>query len=275
MYNKEFSVAKTLTSLQNQVFKEFEVVIVNDGSTDSSLKVVKGFNDNRIRIINQENGGVSSARNRGIKEANFEWITFLDADDLWCENHLSVFYNLIHKYPKQSVFANGFIKSKAQHLEIVMDEPILVEDYFEETYKEPFFWTSATCINKDVFNHVGVFNELLNRGEDLELWTRIGRKYSFVKSNIVTAIYRIEAENRSDKNFVLEKSRVYNYEFIPEISESEKVYYRREIVNSILSSLRNRDFQNAHKLFKKHQSIRLYHLIIGGFKIIIKSLNKS
>jgi len=83
LYNKERSVKNTIESVLNQTFQDFEVIVVNDGSTDNSLEVVKSFNDERIRIINQKNSGVSSARNRGIKEAKYEWIAFLDADDLW------------------------------------------------------------------------------------------------------------------------------------------------------------------------------------------------
>ena len=93
-------------------------MIINDGSTDDSLKVVREFYDSRIRIISQDNKGVSSARNRGIKEAKFDWIVFLDADDLWYNNHLSTLAKMINEYPGQSVFANKFIKSGEFHSKV-------------------------------------------------------------------------------------------------------------------------------------------------------------
>ena len=82
LYNKELSVGNTIHSVLNQRFQDFEVLVVNDGSTDNSAKAVEKINDARIRLITQTNVGVSAARNRGITEAKFEWIAFLDSDDL-------------------------------------------------------------------------------------------------------------------------------------------------------------------------------------------------
>src|SRR5690606_11857402 len=107
LYNKEQSVTNTLQSVLNQTYTEFEVVIVNDGSTDNSVEKVEAFNDPRIRLIHQANAGVSAARNKGIEEAKFEWIAFLDADDLWMENHLSTLRNMIETYPEYKAFCNS------------------------------------------------------------------------------------------------------------------------------------------------------------------------
>ena len=98
LYNKELSISNTIQSVLDQTFQNFEIVIVNDGSTDNSVKEVEKFDDKRIRLIHQENQGVSAARNRGIEEAKYEWIAFLDADDLWMENHLEEMTKLIHDY---------------------------------------------------------------------------------------------------------------------------------------------------------------------------------
>ena len=86
LYNKEKSVSSTLQSVLNQTFKKFEVIVVDDGSTDGSYDVVKQFKDERIRLIQKENGGVSSARNRGIQETKYDHVAFLDADDVWEPN---------------------------------------------------------------------------------------------------------------------------------------------------------------------------------------------
>src|SRR5690606_29446795 len=99
LYNKERSIKQTVQSVLDQTFTDFEIVIVNDGSTDNSLQVVENIDDQRIRIINKPNGGVSSARNKGINEANFNWIAFLDGDDLWKPNHLEIIRGLIDKFP--------------------------------------------------------------------------------------------------------------------------------------------------------------------------------
>ncbi|MDM5272778.1 glycosyltransferase family A protein, partial [Sulfurovum sp. zt1-1] len=107
LYNKEQYIAKTLESVLLQTFQEYEIIVVDDGSTDKSTFEVKRYNDNRIRLIQQENAGVSAARNRGIEEANYDLIAFLDADDEWLPNHLQELINLRIDYPECEVFATG------------------------------------------------------------------------------------------------------------------------------------------------------------------------
>src|SRR5690554_3277529 len=95
LYNKELSISNTIQSVLDQTFQDFEIVIINDGSTDNSVKEVEKFDDKRIRLIHQDNQGVSAARNRGIEEARNEWIAFLDADDLWMISKLHKVQNII------------------------------------------------------------------------------------------------------------------------------------------------------------------------------------
>ena len=107
LYNKEVSIASTIQSVLNQTYDDFELIVVNDGSTDKSREVIADIADSRIRIIDKENGGVSGARNRGIREANNEWITFLDGDDRWDANYLSLMNGLIEVYPDYKFFASS------------------------------------------------------------------------------------------------------------------------------------------------------------------------
>ena len=110
LYNKEKFIARTLESVLAQTFKNFEVLIVNDGSTDSSVEVAKKYIDDRFRIINQKNSGVSAARNKGIKLARAKYIAFLDADDTWEPNFLSEIQRLIKKYPQAGLYGTGYRK---------------------------------------------------------------------------------------------------------------------------------------------------------------------
>lgn len=252
LYNKELSVRNTINSVLDQTFKEFEIVIVNDGSTDNSLEIVQQFKDDRIRIIDKPNGGVSSARNRGIKEAKYDWIAFLDADDLWMENHLSILKNMVIKYPKYKVFTTSFIRSTEKNNGVQDDSIFVIENYFKEVIKDHVTWTSVICVNKKVFDDVGVFNEQLNRGEDLDLWARIGREYRYVKSNLVTAIYRIEAENRSDVSFKLKMSRIYNYDFKKSSSKEETTYYKAQIIKQMRALIKQLKIVDFFKLKYKH-----------------------
>lgn len=255
LYNKENQIKKTLESVLNQTFKDFEVVIVNDGSKDKSVEVVEAFDDPRIRLINQENAGVSAARNRGIKEANNEWIAFLDADDLWKVNHLQVLNQMINERDEK-VFCTSFIRSNQQENLGNKDSSVdLIDDYFSKVIESGhFFWTSIVCINKDVFNKVGVFKEFLSRGEDLDLWARIGAKYSIVRSNLITAIYVQEAEYKlSTTKTNLNKSIVNYIDFSKTMSITEKQYYKWLIRNRIKRAVKESDFKLVLQLIAKYK----------------------
>jgi len=262
LYNKALSIGNTIQSVLDQNFSDFELLIVNDGSTDDSIKIVKKFTDPRIRLINQSNQGVSSARNTGIKEARHDWIAFLDADDLWRVDHLHNLAYLINEYPDDKVFCTSYIKSNDTFPICQNNSIVLIDNYFKEVLKENFFWTSVVCLHNSVFRNVGQFDTRLSRGEDMELWTRIARKYRIVRSNKVTAIYRTEAENRSNLFFNLKKSRVYLYDFKTSINNYETIYYKQYIVKVLRGLLKNRDIASFFKLWMRHlKYIKLYDII--------------
>nr|WP_298561232.1 glycosyltransferase family A protein [uncultured Prevotella sp.] len=103
LYNKEASIKQSLMSVLSQSYQDFEVVIVDDGSTDNSVAKVEEIQDSRIRLIRQENGGPSKARNTGVKNAKGEWVLFLDADDELLPNALNVFKELLTEHKKANV----------------------------------------------------------------------------------------------------------------------------------------------------------------------------
>lgn len=108
LYNKEASVERSLRSVLSQDYDDFEIVIVDDGSTDRSAEVVRAIKDKRIVFIQQENGGPSKARNTGVKNAQGEWIVFLDADDELQTGALEHFYGLTMQYHEVSFFCCEF-----------------------------------------------------------------------------------------------------------------------------------------------------------------------
>ena len=99
LYNKESYIKNTLRSVLEQNFTDFEIIIVNDGSTDNSLEIVSSFKDERIQVIHQPNSGASSSRNKAIQSAKTQYIAFLDADDFWFPNHLEELVQLIQDFP--------------------------------------------------------------------------------------------------------------------------------------------------------------------------------
>lgn len=212
LYNKELSVRATIESVLKQTYPHFELIIVNDGSTDRSLEIARQFADNRITIIDVPNGGVSNARNIGIAKANGEYITFLDADDIWYENSLVEFKFLIDNFEKAQVFCTSHtltIKS------IQSREKRYYIDNFWKRNAESFarnttalVCTGCISIKKECFKIVSGFNRELTHGEDLDLWNRLAENFIFAKSEVVTMLYRLDAENRSDKTIKIEKDRI-------------------------------------------------------------------
>ncbi|MDM1344684.1 glycosyltransferase family 2 protein [Acinetobacter pseudolwoffii] len=254
LYNKELSIRNTIQSVLNQSYQNFEIIVVNDGSTDNSLKTISEIQDSRIRVVNQENQGVSAARNSGIKESKYEWVAFLDGDDLWERDHLEEIIKMIDIFPNEKVYVTSFEYSdKRKMFKHKRNSSIFkIENYFLEAIKESLIWTSIVVVHKSCFEKVGFFNKQLNRGEDLDLWSRLARVYKVVKSSKVTAVYRVEAENRSYLSFDIMKSRVFMYDFSEATSLDERIYYEDQIIKALRGFIVKRSFKNFFLLFKKH-----------------------
>lgn len=108
LYNKQAYIADTLRTVFAQTYADFEVVVVDDGSTDDSAATVLAHSDARLRLIRQPNAGVSAARNRGVAEARGSIIAFLDADDRWEPHHLETLADLVKLYPRCGAFATSY-----------------------------------------------------------------------------------------------------------------------------------------------------------------------
>ena len=253
LYNKEQSILATIQSVLDQTFQDFEIVIVNDGSKDRSVELIENIKDSRIRLIHQENKGVSAARNKGIQEAKNDWIAFLDGDDVWEPFHLETFHDLISRYTNQLFFVSGFVYSIPR--EMVINRPevedYVVQNYFKECLTEHLIWTGVVVINKKCFESE-LFNETLTVGEDLDLWARLSKKFEIVKSNKVTALYRVEAENRSDAKTVdVRKTFLRDIDLSKTDGIYEKKYYKKIIITKLKEHVRKKEWKNFFFLLKK------------------------
>lgn len=198
LYNKEKEVARAIRSVLVQSVQSFELIIVNDGSTDSSVAEVKSFNDSRICLIEQGNLGVSAARNRGVDAASAKTVAFLDADDEWYPEFLSKIISLIENYPEANVYAttywmqkNDGSKRKAVLKKIGHGflEGLLNNYFLIAAYSEPPLWSSAIAVNKDAFNAIGGFPVGIQCGEDLLTWARLASQNSIAFSTEALSIF--------------------------------------------------------------------------------------
>lgn len=202
LYNKETFVAKTLQSVLNQTFSDFEVIIVNDGSTDNSEAAVLQFDDPRIRYYLRENKGVSAARNLGITLSNANYIAFLDADDFWYPDFLQTMHRNIGRFSEHKVFTTAIeIETKRNVIpaeySIQRTAYCEVVNFFKASTKETVIWTSAAVFQKSVFEKSGVFDPKFRSGEDIDLWIRIGLDFPIVFNWKILARYGYDTKGLS------------------------------------------------------------------------------
>jgi glycosyltransferase involved in cell wall biosynthesis len=191
LYNKERELKRAIQSVLVQTIDDYELIVVNDGSTDKGPEIVAEMKDPRIRMIHQSNGGVSAARNRGIEEARSDLIAFLDADDEWLPNFLETITRLRSAFPICNVFATKYLycyregKTRVPALRGIPERPWegVLTNYFAIASKsDPPLWTSAVAVTKRAISSVGGFPVGISSGEDLLTWARLALRYSIAYS---------------------------------------------------------------------------------------------
>lgn len=278
LYNKSTNIFSTVNSVITQDYQDFELIIVNDGSTDNSLEIAKSINDKRIRIIDKKNGGVSSARNTGILAANFEYIAFLDGDDFWFPNHLKVLNLLIKQFGNT---ASGFVTrfEKLNSLEVINrpkedNETFLIKDYFKEAYNPITILSSSNfVVKKELAINAGLYDTTLRYGEDVEFWYRLFNNQKIAVSNQITVIYFIGAENRSNVKIIPLHHRFSDFDFDNK-TKSEQKYLGKLVCLIIIDYTMQRAYGVAFKVFWKYK--KHIFLITGYFAALVKKwINKK
>lgn len=260
LYNKSKSILNTVDTVLAQTYTNFEVIVINDGSTDNSLDIIMEIKDDRVRVINQKNGGVSSARNKGIFEAKREWVVFIDADDVWMSDHLLVLKQLIEKYSLYSVYCTSYLKVvdadatlkkevlDTEHRVIFYDADL----YFKEAIKSKPLWTGVVAVNKKAIIENNIyFDERLNRGEDLDYWAKLAKLYTIVKYSKVTALYVDEPDSLS-KGLSDYSSSIVSKVRIKGLLGYERQYFRRMLLSRIKLCMLHFKFKEAIYLLCKH-----------------------
>jgi glycosyltransferase involved in cell wall biosynthesis len=205
LYNKEPHIKRAIDSVLAQRVQDFEIIIVDDGSTDKSSEVVKSFTDSRIRLIQQKNQGVSATRNRGAKIANSDLIALLDADDEWAPTFLETIIRLNKKYPEAGMYCTAYNECKYGKIQTIPFKVIplapwegLLSNYFLSAALGPHpVCSSSVCIPKDIYLSVGGFQVGVPWGEDDDFWGRIAIKYPVAFSQIIGATYYQDTTNRA------------------------------------------------------------------------------
>lgn len=204
LWNKEAYIERCVRSVLAQTFGDFEVIVVDDGSTDQSATIVRQINDNRIRLITQSNAGVSAARNTGISHALYPYIAFLDADDEWEPHHLEVIRHLIEAFPLCGLFSTCYTIQKEGGTKTSPDFPKdklpfrgsegILDNYYEiaSDTNAPLNMNTF-AVRKELIEQIGGFPIGIKSGEDLITIARLHAicdfAYSLQPTTTVHLIY--------------------------------------------------------------------------------------
>lgn len=200
LYNKEHYIEETLNSVLKQTYQDYEIVVVDDGSTDQSFNAAGKVVSDKIRLVTQKNQGVAVARNTGIENAQGEYIAFLDADDAWDEHYLETIDEIVEKYQESDIFVtayrvdmgNGKVNLSTQ----LTPETGCLPSYWLTLKKGyDFVWTSATVIRRQALFNAGLFKPGEKIGQDLDMWARVARNNPKVAySSRICVTYNRSAE---------------------------------------------------------------------------------
>lgn len=279
LYNKENHIHRAISSVLNQTVQDFELIIVDDGSTDGSFDAANAIQDPRIRILRQENRGVSAARNRGILQAKHDWVAFLDADDEWLPDYLETMISLHFQFPSCGVLSSAFLNKENDgfvfhnYLQVPHNENWrgLIDYYYELRIAHPFC-SSCISVQKSKLLEINGFPENIIHGEDLTAWVRLFQVTDFAYIKKIGAIYYLDAEKRSNLTRPEYEAELYwrviMADAINQLLQSEKkpikqrqsliellAYYSIPLVRSLIQK---KDHQNAIKRLWIFRETKIY-----------------
>lgn len=280
LYNKEKTISRAVNSVLNQTYRNFEVIIVNDGSTDKSLNIAQSIPDNRIKIITKENGGVSSARNMGIKMATYDYIAFLDSDDMWLPWHLQNVCRMINEHLDAAIGAYSsklrkcLSANECSSIKYKIGKDVLIDNYIKEAaVRDDLIHSSNWAVKKSCFYNIGFYNESLSYGEDVEFYYRLFKKYKLVNYTSVTAVYVLDADNRSDKKVFPLSKRFHEFYFAGK-PEYEKRYLGKLVFLIILDYSMLKAYNICIKTYWRYKRYT-YYIINYFFVLLKKRISKS
>ena len=180
-YNAELTIRQTIESVLAQTFSDWEIILIDDGSTDGTVNQVKAIDDNRIKIFSHENTGVASARNRGIALSSNQFLAFLDADDQWVPQKLESQRKALLQNPEAGLAYSWTIFLDDEGLIQYRQKPTFFKgNVLTELFKRNFLMCGSTpLIRREAVDTTGYFSPDLAPVEDWDYWLRLAAKYPF------------------------------------------------------------------------------------------------
>jgi glycosyltransferase involved in cell wall biosynthesis len=265
-YNSGKLLGQTLESVLNQSFRDLEVILVDDGSTDDTTRVADAFGP-PVRVVRQRNQGPSAARNHGVEVARGPFIAFLDADDLWLPDKLRLQMELFDRRPELGLVYTNYQYTDGSKL-LPLHRSAQKKPYegwvFRQLLRDNFVATSTAVLRRECFRQVGGFDPKLRISEDYDLWLRIARKFEMGYAPPPLARYRFHGRNvfgnleeRLDsRRYIFRKlARETPAELLPDPEEVHELTARYHFHIGRLY-LRNGEPEKARELFRSLQGRR-------------------
>ena len=191
VFNKEKYIKETILSVLNQTYDNYEIIIINDASTDNSLKIIEQVISDKAVIINNKNNlGLSASRNIGFEASSEKYVAFLDGDDVWDKNFLKEINELIINFPKESIFGtyykenyNGkILYPKINIKEKLLGTKFVVKNFFEANLRRLIITQSCLVFKKNIFDTVGLYNLEITFAEDIDFYIRCFQNFNLAYS---------------------------------------------------------------------------------------------
>jgi len=232
-YNRAKFLEEAINSVLNQTYKDFEIIVVDDGSTDNTKEIIRKFGE--IIYIYQKNKGVSSARNKGIKMSRGEYIAFLDSDDLWLKRKLEKQMKIFEKYPENKIcHTNEIWIRDGKRINQGKRHQKYGGYIFDKVLPLCIISPSSVVIKREVFEKVGLFDERLKVCEDYDMWLRICAHYKVYFLDEPLIIKRGGHKDQlSKKYWGLDRFRIYALRKILKdkiLTEDQRSLVKKEIV---------------------------------------------
>ncbi|MEO0515965.1 MAG: glycosyltransferase family A protein [Cyanobacteria bacterium P01_A01_bin.116] len=209
-YNVEKTVLKTVNSVLEQSFTDFELIVINDGSTDGTLALLNEINHPRMKVFSFENGGLSTARNRGIAKATGDYVTFLDADDLWTPDKLALQVAQLDEHPDVGVVYSWTLTMSDDGTEFHPGKsPTLAGDVYGDLLISNFIASGSNImVRRAAIEAIGGFDASLNSCEDWDCWLKLAAKWPFAVVPKPQILYRQTSGSMSSKVRVIEEAHL-------------------------------------------------------------------
>jgi glycosyltransferase involved in cell wall biosynthesis len=206
-YNAEKTIVETIQSIQKQTFSDFEIIVIDDGSTDRTVETLQTLNEPRLKVFSYDNGGLPVARNRGIARATAPFLSFVDADDLWTPDKLESQLAALEAHPEAGAAYSWTAYIDAQSNFLYNGKPLPFEgNIYPQLLLECFIANGSNIlVRRECIEAVGEFDPTLKSTEDWDFYLRLAAKYPFARVPKYQILYRRSSGSMTAKVDVMEK----------------------------------------------------------------------